>query len=90
MDLDSGDKVVGMSLRPNYHITVGLDCTKPTEIAVGFDTETFIHRWGRRASPCYQPHSALHLRLFPLQLCLCQHETFCFFGVGKIKGIQTE
>lgn len=50
-----GDKVVGMSLRPNYHITVGLDNTKPTEIAVGLsedimDGDIIIHRRGRRGS----------------------------------------
>lgn len=45
-----GDKVVGMSLRPNYHITIGLESTKPTEISVGFEPEAFIHRRGRRVS----------------------------------------
>jgi hypothetical protein len=50
-----GDKVVGMSLRPNYHITVGLDSTKPTEISVGFgenniNEDIIIHRRGRRVS----------------------------------------
>lgn len=50
-----GDKVVGMSLRPNYHITVGLDSTKPTEIAVGsgediMDGDIIIPRRGRRVS----------------------------------------
>lgn len=45
-----GDRVVGMSLRPNYHVTVGLDSTKPTELSVGFEPDTFIHRRGRRVS----------------------------------------
>lgn len=58
-----GDKVVGMSLRPNYHLTVGLDSTKPTEIAVGSDTETFIHRRGRRVSnPVSLCHYLLEIR----------------------------
>ncbi|GIL14735.1 MAG: recombinase RecD [Chloroflexota bacterium] len=48
-----GDKVVGMSLRPNYHVTVGLDSTKPTEIAVGLSEDIMggdiiVHRRGRR------------------------------------------
>ncbi len=53
-----GDKVVGMSLRPGYHVAVGLDSTKPTEIAVGsaegigntMDSDIIIPRRGRRGS----------------------------------------
>ena len=50
-----GERVVGMSLRPNYHITVGLDNTKPTEIPVGsrpdiMDGDIIIPRRGRRGS----------------------------------------
>lgn len=50
-----GERVVGMSLRPNYHITVGLDNTKPTEIEVGLrqdimDGDIIIPRRGRRVS----------------------------------------
>ena len=50
-----GDKVVGMSLRPNYHITLGLESEKPTEIEVGFsedimDGDIIIHERGRRGS----------------------------------------
>ena len=48
------DKVVGMSLLPNYHITVGLESTKPTEIAVGLSEDIMggdiVHRRGRRVS----------------------------------------
>jgi hypothetical protein len=51
-----GERVVGMSLRPNYHITVGLDNTKPTEIEVGLrqdimSRDIIIPRRGRRALP---------------------------------------
>ena len=50
-----GERVVGMSLRPNYHITVGLDNTKPTEIEVGsrldiMSGDIIIPRRGRRCS----------------------------------------
>ena len=49
------DRVVGMSLRPNYHITLGLESEKPTEIEVGFaedvmDGDIIIHERGRRVS----------------------------------------
>jgi hypothetical protein len=40
-----GDRVVAISLRPNYHITVGLENEKPTEISTGF-----IHGRERRDS----------------------------------------
>jgi hypothetical protein len=47
-----GDRVVALSLRPNFHLTVGLDSTKPTEIKVSFeeDSEDIVHRRGRRDS----------------------------------------
>ncbi|MBI1280148.1 MAG: hypothetical protein GC179_18615 [Anaerolineaceae bacterium] len=50
-----GDKVVGISLRPNYHITVGLENAKPTEISVGLsenniNDDIIIHRRERRDS----------------------------------------
>ena len=38
-----GDRVMAISLRPNYHITVGLENEKPTEISTGF-----IHERERR------------------------------------------
>jgi hypothetical protein len=31
-----GDIVVALSLRPNYHVTVGLESTKSTEISVDY------------------------------------------------------
>lgn len=40
--------VIALSLRPNYHITVGLENTKPTELTVGSD-ENFIQDRERRA-----------------------------------------
>lgn len=45
-----GDRVVALSLRPNYHVTVGLDNTKPTEISVGCDESIRVLRRERRAS----------------------------------------
>jgi DNA invertase Pin-like site-specific DNA recombinase len=50
-----GEKVVGMSLRPNYHITLALENEKPTEIEVDLrgsimDGDIIIHERGRRGS----------------------------------------
>ena len=44
-----GDSVVALSLRPNYHVTVGLDSTKPTEMSVDCDKSIRVHRRERRA-----------------------------------------
>ncbi len=31
-----GDRVVAISLRPNYHVAIGVENNKPTEVPVGF------------------------------------------------------
>lgn len=47
-----GDRVVAMSLRPNCHVTLGLESAKPTEVTVGFEdgNRGIVHRRGRRGS----------------------------------------
>ena len=47
------EKVVALSLRPNYHITLGLESEKPTEISVSFsdnnmDKDIIVHGRERR------------------------------------------
>jgi len=37
-----GDRVVAMSLRPNYHVTVGLESTKSTVTSVDYSQERHI------------------------------------------------
>lgn len=43
-----GKQVVAMSLRPNYHVTLGLESSEPTEISVG--SPEIMPRRERRAS----------------------------------------
>ena len=50
-----GEKVVAMSLRPNYHITLGVGNEKPTELTVGstediMGGDIIVPRRGRRGS----------------------------------------
>jgi DNA invertase Pin-like site-specific DNA recombinase len=45
-----GERVVGLSLRPNYHVAVGLESTKPTSISVGFEDRNIVRNRGRRVS----------------------------------------
>ncbi len=45
-----GDRVVAMSLRPNYHVTVGLESKKPTEVRVDFSDPNIVRNRGRRVS----------------------------------------
>lgn len=50
-----GDRVVAMSLRPNYHVTVGLESKKPTEVHVDFTDRNIVRNRGRRVlSPCWE------------------------------------
>lgn len=47
------EEVVAMSLRPSYHITLGLEIEKPTGVTVGTEEDgdkTLVHRRERRAS----------------------------------------
>lgn len=44
------DQVVAMSLRPNYHITLGLGNKKPTETAVDWEESSFVPDRKRRDS----------------------------------------
>ena len=44
------DKVVALSLRPNYHVTVGLESSKPTSVLVGFDDRNIVRNRERRDS----------------------------------------
>ncbi len=45
-----GDRVMALSLRPNYYVTVGLESTKPTEVSVGYDGDIRVSRRERRDS----------------------------------------
>ncbi|GAB4420943.1 MAG: hypothetical protein Kow00106_17700 [Anaerolineae bacterium] len=45
-----GERVVALSLRPDYHVTLGLENAKPTEITVGSDENRIVHRRERRGS----------------------------------------
>jgi hypothetical protein len=49
-------KVVALSLRPNYHVTVGLDSEKPTELSVGLPESNLVHNRERRASAARWVH----------------------------------
>ena len=51
------DQVVALSLRPNYHVSLGLESTKPTEIPVGSD---FVQARERRGVVHYS-----------VQTCIC-------------------
>ena len=69
-----GEQVAAMSLRPDYHITMGLESTKPTEITVGSYENHILPRRERRASfaPMYKSIllPPLHVewqRFFPRQ-----------------------
>lgn len=42
------DRVVALSLRPNYHVTVGLESTKPTKLSVSFDDRNIVRNRERR------------------------------------------
>ena len=44
--------MAAMSLRPDYHITLGLGSKKPTEVTVGLDanSEAIVARRERRGS----------------------------------------
>ncbi len=49
------EKVVALSLRPNYHITLGLESEKPTEVLVSFpekniNQDIIVHERERRDS----------------------------------------
>jgi hypothetical protein len=50
-----GEKVVAMSLRPNYHITLGMGNKKPAEVSVDLNagSEAIVARRERRA---WNPH----------------------------------
>ncbi len=45
-----GDRVVAMSLRPNFHVTVGLESKRPTEVSVSLSARNFVRKRGRRVS----------------------------------------
>lgn len=45
-----GDRVVAMSLRPNFHVTVGLESKKPTEVSVSLKARNIVRKRGRRGS----------------------------------------
>ncbi|MAS33590.1 MAG: hypothetical protein CL610_06265 [Anaerolineaceae bacterium] len=49
-----GDRVVAVSLRPNFHVTLGLESERPTEISVGLNRDTteelVVHERERRDS----------------------------------------
>ncbi|MCQ3931354.1 MAG: hypothetical protein DPW16_12930 [Chloroflexi bacterium] len=47
--------VVAMSLRPNYHITVGLENTKSTELSLDTVDSPLLHRRKRRVHGWIQP-----------------------------------
>ncbi|MCC6613213.1 MAG: zinc ribbon domain-containing protein [Anaerolineae bacterium] len=44
------DRVVAVSLRPNYHVAVGLGTEKPTELQVDFEDCNIVRNRGRRVS----------------------------------------
>ena len=46
----NGEKVVAMSLRPDYHVALGLESKKPTKYEVNFKGKDFILERERRAS----------------------------------------
>jgi hypothetical protein len=43
-----GNRVVTLSLRPNYHVTVGLESTKLTELEVSFEDRNIVRNRRRR------------------------------------------
>ena len=58
------EKVVAMSLRPNYHITLGLESEKPTPVTVGNKEDgdqTLVHRRERRGSHPHWVHDQVFI-----------------------------
>ncbi|MCB9437301.1 MAG: recombinase family protein [Anaerolineales bacterium] len=57
-----GTQIVAISLRPNYHVTLGLENEKSTEKTVEIpDDDLFVHRRERRVSG----NTVYHVALFP-------------------------
>lgn len=76
-----GQQVVAISLRPNYHVTVGLKSEKPTELEVDLSDRNIVLNRERRASgnPVYKvlfvpPHLKANYNLTS-QLCSDHHPT---------------
>jgi hypothetical protein len=45
-----GEREVAMPLRPNYHVTVGVESKKPTEVRVDLSGRNIVRNRGRRGS----------------------------------------